>query len=66
MEPTNRKRSKACVCLEEFGGIPKTLGLEEQGRFALGYYSQLAQYRADRAENEAESKVAELDTAADA
>lgn len=65
---TNKQKEieSLCVCLEELGGIPKTLGLEEQGRFALGYYSQLAQYRADRAENEAESKVAELDTAADA
>jgi len=49
-----------CVCLEELGGIPKTLGLEEQGRFALGYYCQLAQYRSDRAEAEAAKKAEEL------
>jgi len=54
-----------CVCLEELGGIPKTLGLEEQGRFALGYYCQLAQYRSDRAEAEAEKKAEELTEDAD-
>jgi CRISPR-associated protein Csd1 len=38
------------VRIEAVGGIPQTLSLEEQGRFALGYYCQLAQYRADREE----------------
>ncbi len=33
-------------------GFPPFLGLEEQGRFALGYYCQLAQYRADHIETE--------------
>jgi CRISPR-associated protein Csd1 len=42
-----------CERLDNLGGIPPTLGLEEQGRFALGYYCQLAQYRSDRAEAEA-------------
>lgn len=38
-------------------GFPPILGLEEQGRFALGYYCQLAQYRADRHEKEIEDET---------
>jgi len=38
-------------------GFPALLGLEEQGRFALGYYCQLAQYRADRQEEEIEEET---------
>lgn len=49
-----------CATLEDLGGIPQTLGLEDQGRFALGYYCQLAHYRTDRAENEAAKKAEEL------
>jgi len=41
-------------------GFPPLLGLEEQGRFALGYYCQLAQYRADRLEAEIEEKADKL------
>ena len=41
------------------------LASEEQGRFALGYYCQLAQYRKDRAEDEAARKAEELADAAD-
>ena len=48
------------VRVEALGGIPQTLGLEEQGRFALGYYCQLAQYRTDRAEADAAKKAEEL------
>ncbi len=39
---------------------PPLLGLEEQGRFALGYYCQLAQYRADRREREMEDETEKL------
>lgn len=46
--------------IEQLGGLPKTLALEEQGRFALGYYCQLAQYRADRAEADAAKAAEEL------
>ena len=41
-------------------GFPPFLGLEEQGRFALGYYCQLAQYRADRNETAIEKEAEEL------
>jgi CRISPR-associated protein Csd1 len=41
-------------------GFPPFLGLEEQGRFALGYYCQLAQYRADRNEAAIEKEAEEL------
>ncbi len=41
-------------------GFPPLLGLEEQGRFALGYYCQLAQYRADRREREMEDETEKL------
>ncbi len=59
---TNKQKEieSLCVSLEELGGIPQTLGLEDQGRFALGYYCQLAQYRTDRAEDEAAKKAEEL------
>jgi CRISPR-associated protein Csd1 len=59
---TNKQKEieKICVCIEGLGGIPQTLGLEEQGRFALGYYCQLAQYRADRAEEETAKKSEEI------
>lgn len=55
---TNKQKELEClsVRVETLGGIPQTLGLEEQGRFALGYYCQLAQYRADREE----AKAAEI------
>jgi CRISPR-associated protein Csd1 len=38
-------------------GFPALFDLEEQGRFALGYYCQLAQYRADRHEEETEEEA---------
>jgi CRISPR-associated protein Csd1 len=38
-------------------GLPQVLSLEEQGRFALGYYCQLAQYRADRQESKIEEEA---------
>jgi CRISPR-associated protein Csd1 len=41
-------------------GFPPVLGLEEQGRFALGYYCQLAQYRADRQEKEIEEETEKI------
>ena len=57
---TNKQKELETLCqrIEALGGIPRILGLEEQGRFALGYYCQLAQYRADRAEAEV-AKIAE-------
>ena len=59
---TNKQKEieSLCVALENLGGIPQTLGLEEQGRFALGYYCQLAEYRANRAEEDAATKAEEL------
>jgi CRISPR-associated protein Csd1 len=41
-------------------GFPPLLDLEEQGRFALGYYCQLAQYRADRREADIEEEAERL------
>ncbi|MDX2110829.1 MAG: type I-C CRISPR-associated protein Cas8c/Csd1 [Verrucomicrobiota bacterium] len=54
---TNKQKEieTLCVRIEALDGLPKVLRLEEQGRFALGYYCQLAQYRTDRAEAEAAS-----------
>ena len=43
--------------------FPATLDLEAQGRFALGYYHQKADYRrrtAERKEQQAEAKAAAL------
>lgn len=59
---TNKQKELEILCqkIEELGGIPQILGLEEQGRFALGYYCQLAQYRTDRAEADAAKKAEEL------
>jgi len=59
---TNKQKEleNLSVRVEALGGIPQTLGLEEQGRFALGYYCQQAQYRTDRAEAEAAKKAEEL------
>ncbi len=41
-----------CQRIEDLGGIPQTLSLEEQGRFALGYYCRLAHFRSDQQEPE--------------
>jgi len=41
-----------CQRIAALGGFPQTLDLEEQGRFALGYYCQLAEYRARAEERE--------------
>ncbi len=59
---TNKQKELEILCqrIEGLGGIPQILGLEDQGRFALGYYCQLAQYRTDRAEAEAAKKAEEL------
>lgn len=46
-------------------GFPPVLGLEEQGRFALGYYCQLSQYRADRQEREIEEETEQRPVDAD-
>ena len=58
---SNKQRELESLCqrIDDLGGIPETLGLEEQGRFALGYYCQLAQYRSDQVEAEAAKKSEE-------
>jgi len=59
---TNKQKEIEQICqrIEAQGGLPQTLGLEEQGRFALGYYCQLAAYRARHEEEELEKKAEEL------
>lgn len=59
---TNRQKEIEVLCrrIEVSGGLPKTLGLEEQGRFALGYYCQLAEYRAKKEEAEIEAKAEQV------
>jgi CRISPR-associated protein Csd1 len=59
---TNKQKEIESVCqrIEAQSGLPQTLGLEEQGRFALGYYCQLAEYRARREEAELEKKAEEI------
>lgn len=59
---TNKQKEVETLCkrIESLGGLPKTLDLEEQGRFALGYYCQLADYRAKREEAEIEAKAEQL------
>ncbi len=59
---TNKQKEleALCVRIDALGGLPRTLGLEEQGRFALGYYCQLSQYRTDRAEADAAEKAEQL------
>lgn len=56
---TNKQKEVEALCkrIEVSGGLPKTLGLEEQGRFALGYYCQLAEYRTKKEEAEIEAKA---------
>lgn len=62
---TNKQTEIATLCAridavdkaEDRLGFPPFLDLEEQGRFALGYYCQLAQYRADRMEAEIEKEA---------
>ncbi len=59
---TNKQKEIEALCqrIEAQGGFPQTLGLEEQGRFALGYYCQLAEYRARTEERELEEKAEQL------
>lgn len=59
---TNKQKEieRLCQRLEAQGGFPQTLGLEEQGRFALGYYCQFADYRARREEAELEEKAEQI------
>ena len=59
---TNKQKEIEALCqrVEAQGGLPQTLGLEEQGRFALGYYCQLAEYRARREEAELGEKAEEI------
>ena len=65
---TNKQKEIETLCArigavnkaEDRLGFPPFLGIEEQGRFALGYYCQLAQYRADRNEAAIEEKAEEL------
>lgn len=57
----NRQKEIEALCqrIAVLGGFPPTLDLEEQGRFALGYYCQLAEYRARKEERELEEKAEE-------
>lgn len=59
---TNKQKEIELLCqrIEALGGLKSTLGLEEQGRFALGYYCQLAEYRARREEAELEEKAEQV------
>lgn len=59
---TNKQKEIEALCqrIEAQGGFPQTLGLEEQGRFALGYYCQLAAFRARREEAELEEKAEQI------
>lgn len=59
---TNKQKEIEALCqhIEAQSGLPQTLGLEDQGRFALGYYCQMAEYRARREEAELEKKAGEL------
>ena len=59
---TNKQKEIEALCqrIEAQAGLPQTLGLEEQGRFALGYYCQLAEYRARREEAEIEQKAEQI------
>lgn len=59
-ENKQKELENLCVRIEALGGLPKSLDLEEQARFALGYYCQLAEYRARREEAELEKKAEEL------
>lgn len=58
----NKQKEIEALCqrIEAQGGFPQTLDLEEQGRFALGYYCQLAEYRARKEERELEEKAEQL------
>jgi CRISPR-associated protein Csd1 len=59
---TNKQKEIEALCrrIEALSGLPRTLGLEEQGRFALGYYCQLAEYRAKREEADIEERAGQL------
>ena len=59
---TNKQKEIESLCqrIEAHSGFPQTLGLEEQGRFALGYYCQLAEYRARTEERELEEKAEQI------
>lgn len=60
---TNKQKEIEVLCqhLDALGGLPKTLDLEEQGRFALAYYSQLAAYRARKEEAAIERQAEQID-----
>ncbi len=48
--------------MNSISGFPKTLDLEQQSLFALGYYQQLAQKHADIAENQAKKLAKQNET----
>lgn len=60
---TNKQKEieRLCLRIESEGGFPQTLALEEQARFALGYYCQLAEYRARREEAEIEEQAEKIE-----
>jgi CRISPR-associated protein Csd1 len=62
---TNKQKEieNLCLRIEAEGGLKQTLGLEEQARFALGYYCRLAEYRARREEAELEKQAEQVEAA---
>ncbi len=58
----NKQKEIEALCqrIAALGGFPRTLDLEEQGRFALGYYCQLAEYRARAEERQLEEMAEQL------
>ena len=63
---TNKQKEIENLCqrIQSEGGLPPTLALEEQARFALGYYCQPAAYRARREEAELEEIAGNAETTA--
>lgn len=60
---TNKQKEIETLCarIEAQGGLPRTLNLEDQARFALGYYCQLAAYRARREEADIENQANQIE-----
>lgn len=52
----NIYQSKICEIMDKLTEIPKTLDLEKQSLFALGYYHQMADIRAHITENKAKKQ----------
>ena len=52
--PLNPLVEEVLSALDDAGGFPKTLTLEEQAEFALGFYHQRADFRARNREKQTE------------